>query len=123
MERHFVSGSHGGALGFSLLEALLSLGMLSLVMVSFLGSLGEFRNVVMVEGDLCEASEDLRYAVGSLVRQIRMAGSGGLPLVAPGADGALRPLAIDVSDNVSADQFLGSSAGGGRWSFFDQFCD
>jgi hypothetical protein len=117
MKRYYHAEHDNGALGFSLLEALLSLGMLSLVMVSFLGSLGEFRDVVMVEGDVCEASEDLRFAVGNLVRQIRMAGAGGLPLVAPGADGALRPLAIDVSDNVSPDQFLESSAGGPRWSF------
>jgi len=121
MMNYFVSEKNddndAGALGFSLLEALLSLGMLSLVMVSFLGSLGEFRNVVMVEGDLCEASEDLRYAVGTLVRQIRMVGAGGLPLVAPGVNGALRPLAIDVADNVSAGRFLKSSAGGDRWKF------
>jgi len=108
---------HHNDRGFSLLEALVALGILSLVIVSFLGFFGKFHDVVKVQGDVCEASEDLRYAVGSLVRQIRMVGAGGLPLVAPSDGGVLRPLAVDVADNVVPGGFLESSAGGGRWVF------
>lgn len=103
--------------GFSLIEALLALTLLSLVVVSFLGFLGEMNDVVRVQGDLSEASEDLRNGVALLVRQIRMAGAGGLPLVAPAPDGGFRPLAIDVVDGVFDGRPLASSAGGGPWSF------
>lgn len=107
----------GGARGFSLFEALLSLMILSLVVVSFLGSLTEFHDMVRVQGDITEASEDLRHSIASIVRQIRMTGAGGLPLAAPQAGGGFRPLAVDVADNVPSVQELSSSAGGGAWGF------
>lgn len=103
--------------GFSLIEALLALTILSLVVVSFLGFLTEMNDVVRVQGDLSEALEDLRNCVALMVRQIRMAGAGGLPLAAPGPEGGFRPLAIDVVDGVSEGQAMESSAGGGPWAF------
>lgn len=103
--------------GFSLIEALLALTILSLVVVSFLGFLTDINVIVKVQGDLTEASEDLRYSVSSIVKQIRMAGAGGLPLVSPRADGGFLPLAIDVVDGATQGEELVSSAGGGVWLF------
>lgn len=103
--------------GFSLIEALLALTILSLVVVSFLGFLTEMNDVVRIQGDLTEASEDVRDCVALIVRQIRMAGAGGLPLVAPRPEGGFRPLALDVVDGVSEGQTLESSAGGEPWAF------
>ena len=103
--------------GFSLLESLLALMILCLVLVSFLGSLTQFQDVVRVQGDVTEASEDLRYSVASVVRHIRMAGAGGLSMVAPHSSGGLWPLALDVVDNAPSVPDLRSSAGGGSWNF------
>lgn len=103
--------------GFSLVEALLALTILSLVVVSFLGFLTEMNDVVRVQGDVTEASEDLRNCVALVVRQIRMAGAGGLPLFAPRPEGGFRPLAVDVVDGFSEGQVMESSAGGEAWTF------
>ncbi|RLE22519.1 MAG: hypothetical protein DRJ65_13695 [Acidobacteria bacterium] len=103
--------------GFSLLEALLALMILSLVVVSSLGFLTEINDVVRVQGDVTEASEDLRNCVALVVRQIRMAGAGGLPLSAPRPEGGFRPLAVDVVDGFSEGQGMESSAGGEAWAF------
>ncbi len=103
--------------GFSLLESLVALMILCLVLSSFLGSLTQFQDVARVQGDVAEASEDLRYSVASLMKFVRMAGAGGLAIVAPHSGAGVRPLAIDVVDNFSSGQGFRSSAGGGTWDF------
>jgi len=99
--------------GMSLIEVIVGLLLLSLIVIAFLGILDSFSRVAKVQGNIADATENLRYSVGSLVRLLRMAGTGGLPLVHPDAGGNLQPLAIVVDDNVdgsSTYQFGGRTA-------------
>lgn len=86
--------------GMSLLEVIVALLLLSLIIIAFLGILDSFSRVAKTQGDIADATENLRYSVDAMVRLLRMAGTGGLPLATPDTGGNLQPLAIVVHDNV-----------------------
>ncbi len=103
--------------GFSLAEALVGLGLLGLLTIGFLGSLGRLRDVVTTQGDVADASEDLRRVTENLVRRIRAAGAGGLPLIASDGRGGKVAPAIDLADNVLGNDDPVGVLGGGSWGF------
>ena len=113
-DAHFLKGEDRG---FSLVEALVGLGLLGLLTIGFLGSLGRLRDVVATQGDVADASEDLRRVTERLVGRIRGAGAGGLPPFAADGRGGTVPLAIDVADNVSGNDDPVGSFDGHRWEF------
>jgi hypothetical protein len=83
----------------SLIEVLVSMLLLSIIIIGFLGFLDTFSDATKVQGNIADATESLRYSVASLVRLLRMAGTGGLPLVYH--DGtSYQDLALTVEDNV-----------------------
>lgn len=103
--------------GFSLVEALVALLLLVAVLAAFLVAVNRFQRAVTVQADLASASEDLRHTTGSILRVVRMAGCGGLPIVAPDALGSLRPLAVDLADNSDSIDRFESSVTGESWRF------
>lgn len=88
-------------LGMSLVEALVGILLLSLVFIAFFSMLDMSARVAKSQGNISDATENLRFSVAALVKNVRMAGTGGVPLVYDGGSG-LTPLALEVDDNVSA---------------------
>lgn len=107
------TGSHSH--GFTLVEALVSLLLLSVIIVSFLSLLTTFSNHARIQGNLAETGESARYSIAALTRMVRMAGAGGLPLLVRGAEGGLVPLAVDLVDNAAGTNALVSSISGLDW--------
>ena len=100
--------------GFSLLEAMVALLLLTVIIGAFLAMLNTFSGLVKIQGNIADTTENMRYTMAALVRVTRMAGTGGLPIVYPkNAALDLEPLAIDVADNVAASASLASSIGDG----------
>jgi hypothetical protein len=96
--------------GMSLVEALVSVVLLSMVVIAFLQVFDVSAKVAKSQGNISDATENLRFSVAHLVRLTRMAGTGGIPICYPDGGGILQPLAVDSADNVSA----GSLTLGGR---------
>jgi len=92
--------------GMSLVEALISLLLLSLIMVAFLGILDSTTRVARVQGNIADSTENLRFSMAALVRVVRMAGTGGIPIVSENATGKF-PIAIEVTDNLSTTESWG----------------
>ncbi len=90
------------ARGFTLVEALVGLLLLSLMMVAFLATLDASTRMAKNQGNISDLTENLRFGVAGMVRQVRMVGTGGLPLVTTDSTGALQPLAIAVDDNADS---------------------
>ncbi len=90
--------------GFSLVEVMVALGVFSLVLIGFLTLLDGSARVAKSQNDFADINESLRYTAAEIVRMLRMSGTGGLPLLAPGSGGSLRVLAVEMDDNVAADQ-------------------
>ncbi len=86
--------------GMSLVEAMVSLLLLSLILVAFLGVLDSTSKVAKVQGNIADSTENLRFSMAALVRIVRMAGTGGLPIVVPDSSGSFFALAIDVIDHT-----------------------
>jgi hypothetical protein len=84
----------------SLIEVLVSMLLLSIIIIGFLGFLDTFSDASKVQGNIADATENLRYSVASLVRLLRMAGTGGLPLVYTDGSSTYQHLALTVEDNV-----------------------
>jgi len=103
--------------GFTLAEALVSLLLLSLIVVTFLGMLSTVSGRVSVDGGIAESNENLRYTLCTMIHHIRMAGAGGLPLVTRPSPSELFPLAIDLVDNATAGRVFQSSISGRTWKF------
>ena len=100
--------------GFTLLEAMIALLLLTVIITAFLAMLNTFSGLVKVQGNLADTTENMRYTMAALVRVTRMAGTGGLPVVYPkNAALDLEPLAVDVADNVAASTSFSSSIGDG----------
>jgi len=96
MSRAFARRDHQR--GATLVEALVGVLLFALLVLGFLGALDASTRVSKVQGDISDMTENLRFSVASLVRVIRMAGCGGLPMVSPGTT-SLVPVAIEVRDN------------------------
>jgi hypothetical protein len=84
----------------SLIEVLVSMLLLSIIIIGFLGFLDTFSDASKTQGNIADATENLRYSVAALVRLLRMAGTGGLPLVYADGSGNYQHLALTVEDNV-----------------------
>lgn len=85
--------------GFSLVEVLVSLALLVVVMTAFLTLLDSSARVSKTQSSIAGMTENLRFTVEEMVRMVRMAGTGGVPLLAPGTGGNLNVLAVTVTDN------------------------
>lgn len=105
----------GSSPGFSLVEALVSLLLLTIIIVSFLAMLNTFSRVAKIQGSLADSNENLRYSMAALIRLIRMAGTGGIPIVYRPSATRLLPLAVDMVDNASAGTSFTSSISGLPW--------
>jgi prepilin-type N-terminal cleavage/methylation domain-containing protein len=86
--------------GFSLIEVVIALAVFAVLVAGFLTALERSATVSQTHNEIAEINESLRYTIAEMVRMIRMAGTGGLPLLAPGAGGGLNVLAVDVVDDV-----------------------
>ncbi len=102
--------------GFSLLEAMVALLLLTVIIGAFLAMLNTFSGLVKIQGNIADTTENMRYTMAALVRVTRMAGTGGLPVVYPDSTGNLVPLAVDVANNVSASTNLPSAISGADWT-------
>jgi hypothetical protein len=89
--------------------------ILVVVMIGLLQMLDDASIVFKTQGDLAQTTENLRFMIAEIVRNTRMAGTGGLPLLAPGSGGTLNVTAIDVLDNVTLGEFSVIDAGGKTW--------
>jgi len=98
--------------GFSLVEVLVSLALLVVVMTAFLTLLDSSARVSKTQSSIAGMTENLRFTVEEMVRTVRMAGTGGVPLLAPGASG-LNVLAVTVTDNSDSSQPLTFGTGPG----------
>ena len=107
--------SHAAA-GFSLLEMLIAAALVALVMIGLLQLLDGAARVSRIQNDMAQMTETLRFTVEEMVRTMRMAGTGGLPLLAPGSGGALTVLAVGVQDNVAAGAYTVTDSSGRTWS-------
>ncbi len=102
--------------GFSLLEAMVALLLLTVIIGAFLAMLNTFSGLVKIQGNIADTTENMRYTMAALVRVTRMAGTGGLPVVYPDAGGTLAPLAVDVADNVAASTTITSAVSTDDWT-------
>lgn len=103
------------ASGFTLIEILAVVAILAAVMVGLLQILDRSSIVSKTQSDMARMTENLRFMVDGIVRNMRMTGTGGLPLLAPGTGGALNVTAINVLDNVGTGGFSVIDAGGKLW--------
>lgn len=101
--------------GFSLLEMLIAAALVAIVMIGLLQLLDGASRVSKIQNDMAQMTETLRFTVEEMVSTMRMAGTGGLPLLAPGA-GSLNVLAVNVQDNVAAGGFSITDVGGDTWT-------
>ncbi len=69
--------------GFTLLEALVALLLLSIIIVAFLAMLETFSGMVQIQGNIADTTENMRYTMAALIRIVRMTGTGGLPVSTP----------------------------------------
>ncbi len=102
--------------GFTLIEMLVVLLLLAVVMIGLLQMLDGASMVSKTQGDMARMTENLRFMVSDIVRNMRMTGTGGLPLLAPGSGGALNVTAIDVRDNVASGEFTIIDGNGRTWT-------
>lgn len=100
---------------FTLVEALVSLLLFSVIIISFLSMLNTFSGVAKIQGNIADTNENLRFSMAALIRLIRMAGTGGMPVVYPLTPGNLVPLAVDFVDNATAGRVFVSSIDGRTW--------
>jgi len=103
------------ASGFTLIEMLVVLALLATVMIGLLQMLDGASSVSKTQSDMAKMTENLRFMVAEIVRNMRMTGTGGLPLLAPGTGGTLSVTAIDVQDNVASGGFTILDSSGRTW--------
>lgn len=85
--------------GFTLIEVLVAMGLLTLIIVGFLSLFDTSVKVSKAQSATADVQESLRYVMANLVRMTRMAGAGGIPAVVPGVASA-RLGAVNVRNNV-----------------------
>src|SRR3972149_3352864 len=77
--------------GFTLLELIITMGILGVVTAAIFSVYNTQRTVTYVEADVADVQQNLRLSVQSVLKDLRMAGfmlAGGLPPIASAADGA-----------------------------------
>ena len=86
--------------GFTLLETLIALTLLALIFVAFLAVLDSSSAIAKSQTNISDVTENLRFSTAGLVRLVRMAGTGGVPLMYPSGAG-LQSLAFEVDDHTT----------------------
>lgn len=103
--------------GFTLIEVIVSMAVMVVVLLGLLALLDFNRRVARAQINVSEVQQSLRAVQSDMVRQIRMAGRGGLPVRheasgATGYGGMPLPLgpALGVDNDVDAGEKLGNDA-------------
>jgi len=103
--------------GFTLIEAVVSLAIMVVVLVGLLALLEFNSRVARSQVNVSEMQQSVRVAQADIVRTVRMAGRGGLPVSRPateaGYPGMSMPqgTAIGVANNVPDGTTIGGGAG------------
>lgn len=105
--------------GFTLLEAIVALAVMTVVLIGLLSLLQVNSRIAKAQVNVSEMQQSLRVAQSDIVRQVRMAGRGGLPRFRPAAlgppvyNGMLLPagLAISIDNGVAAGTTIGGGTG------------
>ena len=107
--------------GFTLIEAVVALAVMTTVLIGVLSLLQFNSRVAKAQVNVAEMQQSLRVAQGEIVKQVRMAGRGGLPAYRPAAAGVnpgdpqyaglLLPqgAAISVANEVAAGTKIGGA--------------
>ena len=98
--------------GFTLIEVLISLAVTIVIVIAMATLFDRSTRMTKVENSVTDAQQNVRYGMYQLVREVRMAGAGGLP-ANPDSTAALTssrqfPVSLD----------LGSTSYGGGTTFF-----
>ena len=93
--------------GFTLAEMIVALAVTSLLLLAVLATFDLNSRVARVQTNVADMQQSLRVAQDQLVRTVRMAGRGSLPLV--DADPLPQGVAIAVRNNVADNQFVVAS--------------
>lgn len=104
-----------GERGFTLTELLISLAIAVLVILAILGLFDLNQKLARTQTQMADLQQSLRVGQQSVMREVRMAGRGGLPAIQPPAGtfaGKFLPVgvAIEVDNNVADGTQLGGSA-------------
>ncbi len=94
----------------SLVEALIAMAILTIVMIAFLGLYDASAKLAKSQGNISDATENLRFGVEALIRVARMSGTGSVPLVTVDGTGGITPYAVEVEDNVDGSTSYGNPA-------------
>jgi prepilin-type N-terminal cleavage/methylation domain-containing protein len=90
--------------GFTLAEMIVALAVTSLLLLAVLATFDLSSRVARVQTNVADMQQSLRVAQDQIVRTVRMAGRGSLPLT--DADPFPQGVAIAVRNNVPDNQFL-----------------
>ncbi len=93
--------------GFTLAEMIVALAVTSLLLLAVLATFDLNSRVARVQTNVADMQQSLRVAQDQIVRIVRMAGRGSLPLT--DADPFPQGVAIAVRNNVADNQFLVST--------------
>jgi prepilin-type N-terminal cleavage/methylation domain-containing protein len=92
--------------GFTLVEMLVALAVTALLLIGVLFTFDLNSRVARAQSNLSDLQQSLRVAQDDMVRLVRMAGRGSLPLTLPGSMPLPQGLALGVRDNVPNNQFM-----------------
>ena len=92
--------------GFTLAEMLVSLAVTALLLIAVLFTFDFNSRVARAQSNVSDLQQSLRVAQDDIVRFVRMAGRGSLPLTLPGSMPLPQGLALGVRDNVPNNQFM-----------------
>jgi len=92
--------------GFTLAEMLVSLAVTALLLIAVLFTFDFNSRVARAQSNVSDLQQSLRVAQDDIVRLVRMAGRGSLPLTLPGSMPLPQGLALGVRDNVPNNQFM-----------------
>ncbi len=97
--------------GFTLAEMLVALGVTAILLIGVLFTFDFTSRVARAQSNVSDLQQSLRVAQDDMVRLVRMAGRGSLPLPVPVPKvptplGELEGLALAVRDNVANNKFM-----------------
>jgi len=92
--------------GFTVIEMVVSLGVTIVLLVAVLTTFDLNNKVAKVQTNVADMQQSLRVAQDELVRTLRMSGRGGLPLTEPPGFPLPQGVALQITDNVAANQFM-----------------
>ena len=92
--------------GFTVLEMVVSLGVTIVLLVAVLTTFDLHNRVAKVQTNVADMQQSLRVGQDELVRMLRMAGRGGLPLTEPPGFPLPQGVALQITDNIAANQFM-----------------